>query len=102
MRSILLRCLMSLACLWLGCGLALAAPEAASSRLPRDTTFVIDTSGSMEGLPFELARQALLLGLERLRPSDWFNVIDLGSEAKTLFSGSVPAQASSVQQALSY
>lgn len=78
------------------------APEAASSRLPRETTFIIDTSGSMEGLAIEHARQALLVALDRLQPTDWFNVIEFNSGAKALFSTSVQAHAAAIHQATSY
>jgi Ca-activated chloride channel homolog len=101
MRPVFLRGLVFLACLWIGCGLAWAAPEVVSSRLPRDTTFIIDTSVSMEGLSIVLARQALRLSLERLQPSDWFNVIEPGSERRALFPTSVPADAAAVREALS-
>ncbi|HEY9420924.1 MAG TPA: VWA domain-containing protein, partial [Thermoanaerobaculia bacterium] len=78
------------------------APDAASSRLPRETTFIIDTSGSMEGTSIVQARQALLLALDRLQPSDWFNVIEFNSEAKALFATSVQAHAAAIHQARSY
>ncbi|HEV2845352.1 MAG TPA: VIT domain-containing protein [Thermoanaerobaculia bacterium] len=78
------------------------APGAASSRLARETTFIIDTSGSMEGSSIIQARQALLLALDRLQPSDWFNVIEFNSQAKALFSTSVQAHAAAVHQAMSY
>ncbi|HYH44195.1 MAG TPA: VIT domain-containing protein, partial [Thermoanaerobaculia bacterium] len=39
--------------------------EAVAGRLPRETVFVIDNSGSMLGPALEQAKQALLLGLDR-------------------------------------
>jgi len=41
-------------------------------RLARETIFVIDTSGSMEGTSIEQAKAALLQGLANLRPEDRF------------------------------
>jgi Ca-activated chloride channel family protein len=38
------------------------APEASAAHLPRETVFVIDTSGSMEGTSLDQAKQALLSG----------------------------------------
>ncbi|HSG40014.1 MAG TPA: VIT domain-containing protein, partial [Thermoanaerobaculia bacterium] len=78
------------------------APGAASSRLPRETTFIIDTSGSMEGTSIIQARQALLLAIDRLQPADWFNVVEFNSDAKALFPASVPAHAASLHQARAY
>ncbi len=50
-----------------------AAAQAAS--LPRDVIFVIDNSGSMGGTSIRQAKASLLVGLDRLRPGDRFNVI---------------------------
>lgn len=52
---------------------------------PREIAFVIDTSGSMGGTSIEQARKALLLGLERLGPKDYFNVIEFNNAHSTLF-----------------
>jgi Ca-activated chloride channel homolog len=78
------------------------APEAAASRLPRETTFIIDTSGSMEGTSIEQARQALLLAIDRLQPADWFNVVEFNTTASALFPASVPVTPASVGKARSY
>ena len=51
------------------------APGAVASRLPRETIFIIDTSGSMSGPSIVQAREALLLALDKLQPTDRFNVI---------------------------
>jgi Ca-activated chloride channel family protein len=75
------------------------APEASASRLPREAVFVIDTSGSMEGSSIQQAREALLLALDRLQPSDWFNVVEFNSEARALFPDSVPATAAAIEKA---
>jgi len=52
---------------------------------PREVIFIIDTSGSMAGVPMHQARQALAVGLEQLRPEDRFNIIRFSSEAQSLF-----------------
>jgi Ca-activated chloride channel family protein len=62
-----------------------AGPAAERSRLPRETVFVIDTSGSMEGPSLQQARRALLVALDRLRPSDRFNVVQFNSRTEPLF-----------------
>ena len=76
--------------------------EAAAARLPRETIFVIDTSGSMSGTPLQQAREALVLGIERLQPTDSFNVIRFSSQASALFPRSVPADMGAVETAKSW
>jgi Ca-activated chloride channel family protein len=75
------------------------APEAIASRLPRETTLIIDTSGSMEGTSIIQARQALLLALDKLQPTDWLNVIRFSSEASSVFPESVPASRDAIEKA---
>jgi Ca-activated chloride channel family protein len=55
------------------------------ARLPRESIFVIDTSGSMHGASIAQARAALQLALARLRPEDRFNVIEFNSRTRMLF-----------------
>ncbi|MDH2431764.1 marine proteobacterial sortase target protein [Pokkaliibacter sp. MBI-7] len=59
--------------------------------LPREVTFVIDTSGSMAGESIRQARDALQLALDRLSPQDRFNVIEFNSSTFPLFSNPRPA-----------
>jgi Ca-activated chloride channel family protein len=75
------------------------APEAVASRLPRETTLIIDTSGSMEGTSIDQARQALLLALDKLQPTDWLNVIRFSSDATSVFPESVPASRDAIEKA---
>ena len=70
--------------------------------MPRETVFVIDTSGSMHGTSIEQARKALLLALDGLGPSDLFNVIQFNSVTQALFSGTVDASPSNVATAKRY
>jgi Ca-activated chloride channel family protein len=53
--------------------------------LPRETIFIIDTSGSMFGTSIEQARAALLMALPRLTSRDTFNVIEFNSVVHALF-----------------
>jgi Ca-activated chloride channel family protein len=66
-------------------------PEVEAARLPREVVYVIDTSGSMEGLSIQQARQALLLAIDRLRPADRFNVIQFNSVTSALWGETRPA-----------
>jgi Ca-activated chloride channel family protein len=75
------------------------APGVVASRLPRETIFIIDTSGSMEGSSIQQAREALLFGLGKLQPTDWFNVVEFDSEATSVFPESVPATSDALEKA---
>ena len=83
--------------------LVMVTPPARSSiRLPRETIFIIDSSGSMEGASMQQAKAALLLALGDLKPGDKFNIIDFDSMARPLFSDSQFADASSIASAKSF
>ena len=74
--------------------LLMALPPPASPavrRVPREITYIIDTSGSMEGVSIAQARDALLLALDRLQPGDRFNVIEFNSKSTALFPAPVPS-----------
>jgi Ca-activated chloride channel homolog len=68
-------------------------------RLPRETIFVIDTSGSMYGASIQQARRALLFALGRLHPEDSFNVIQFNSTMHRLFDAARPAMPAALEQA---
>jgi Ca-activated chloride channel family protein len=68
-------------------------PEVEAARLSREVIYVIDTSGSMAGASIQQVRQALSLAIERLRPSDRFNVIEFNSSTEVLFDVPRPAAA---------
>ena len=68
-------------------------------RLPRETIFVIDTSGSMYGASIVQARRALLFALGRLHPEDSFNVIEFNSTMRQLFSSAHAATPEALEQA---
>ncbi len=78
------------------------AQRVQSARLARETVFVVDTSGSMEGASIERARAALLLALDHLTPGDSFNVIQFNSDTYQLFPRAVPAYSGAVHEAKRY
>lgn len=85
--------------------LVLAAPSLAvepGDRLPREMTFVVDTSGSMGGESIEQARSALAFGLQRLQPGDWFNVIQFNNRHSSLFAAPRPVTPDRLRQARQY
>ncbi|MEQ9491750.1 MAG: marine proteobacterial sortase target protein [Alphaproteobacteria bacterium] len=84
--------------------LAVIAPPkpAPGNRMPRDVSFIIDTSGSMEGVSIRQARIALASAVSALEPEDRFDVIRFDDMTERLFNGSRPASAESKALALRY
>ena len=66
---------------------------------PREITFVIDNSGSMEGASMPQAKDSLLYGLAQLAPTDRFNVIRFDDTMDNLFGSAVQADAQHIAQA---
>jgi Ca-activated chloride channel family protein len=75
------------------------AGETAPARVPRETIYVIDTSGSMSGESMKQARAALLQALEHLAPEDRFNIVDFDSTARALFPSSKPCDMETLEEA---
>lgn len=72
--------------------------HASAARLPRETVFVIDTSGSMGGASIRQAREALIAALDRLHADDTFNIIEFDSGYTKLFDDSRPAMPAAVEE----
>lgn len=79
-----------------------ADPQLTVTRLPRDTVFVIDTSGSMFGASLEQAKLTLLIALDNVEPGDRFNVIQFNSVTRRLFPQSVAADPEAIAAARAY
>ncbi|HEX3581382.1 MAG TPA: marine proteobacterial sortase target protein [Thermoanaerobaculia bacterium] len=81
--------------------LMMIMPPAQSThvRMPRETVFVIDTSGSMQGTSINEAKNALSMALDRLQPADRFNVIEFNSTTSMLFDTAQPATSDAVSRA---
>ena len=65
--------------------LAPPKPDAAPARAYREVVFVVDSSVSMKGQPFEQVRESLTLALKGLRPGDRFNIIGFNGKKTELF-----------------
>ena len=78
------------------------AAQRSSAILPRDMTFIIDTSGSMGGTSIAQAKQSLQVALSRLRPQDRFNIIEFNSTHRVLFPRAMPAEPGYLQQAQAF
>ncbi len=68
----------------------------------RDVTFIIDTSGSMQGASIKQAKQSLRFALNTLTPADSFNIIAFESSAQSLFNTTKMANKNNIEQALSF
>ena len=65
-----------------GCFMLLVSPRAELSKsheLPRDMVFVLDTSGSMQGVKMEQAKKGLKFCLDSLGPKDRFEVMNFAT-----------------------
>jgi len=51
---------------------------------PREVTFVLDTSGSMHGLPLDLVKRMVRRSIQGLRPGDRFNIIQFSGSSGML------------------
>jgi len=71
-------------------------------RRDRETIFVIDNSGSMGGASMRQARAALITALQRLEPTDHFNVIRFDNTMDQLFPEAVPASHGNIARALAF
>ena len=76
--------------------------EAPPVTVPRETIFIIDTSGSMHGVSISQAKRAVQLAIEALKPGDLFNVIEFNSHTTALFPHSMQASSINVGNALSF
>ena len=80
----------------------LTPPTADAADIPtqaRESIFVIDTSGSMNGKSIAQARSSLLLALDHLRPDDTFNIIRFSSDYTSLSTKPLPATANNISRA---
>ncbi|MEZ5556899.1 marine proteobacterial sortase target protein [Haliea sp.] len=83
-------------------GMLLVVPpglQQATGAPPRELVFVVDTSGSMGGVPLQQARQSLAAALDGLRPSDHFNIIAFDHGYRSLFQEARAASADALQRA---
>ena len=73
--------------------LMLEPPKAPASEdiTPREMVFVLDTSGSMTGLPMDASKEFMRRALKTLRPGDYFRIIRFSNTASELAKVPVPA-----------
>lgn len=66
---------------------------------PRETIFIIDTSGSMSGAAMRQAKAGALMALSYLREGDAFNLVAFNSDYSLLFPQSTRVSATSINHA---
>lgn len=84
--------------------LMLVPPESLAQvpRSPMEMIFVLDCSGSMSGVPMQIAKDAVTRALKRMRPDDTFQIIQFSSNASQLGPDPVPATPANVARGLQY
>ena len=84
--------------------LLIEPPQAAADAdiTPREMVFVLDTSGSMSGLPIEASKTFMRHALQALRPADYFRIIRFSNNTSEFTSGPLPATSSKSRAGTAY
>ncbi len=77
-------------------------PQAHTAPEPRDVVFVLDKSGSMQGDKIAQAKKALQFMVERLRPTDRFNLVIYSNSVQLFQEGLQPATPDCVRAAVAH
>ena len=77
-------------------------PSTPRRTLPRDVTFVVDVSGSMQGSKIQQAREAGRALLASLRPEDRFRIVDFSTDVRSFRDGFTPATAANLREGRRY
>jgi Ca-activated chloride channel homolog len=87
-------------------GLLMLMPPKATTEtqwnIPREVTFILDTSGSMAGESILQAKAALELAIEQLNDQDSFNVIEFNSQASSLWASPIAVTSRNKTQAVDF
>ncbi len=68
----------------------------------REMVFVLDTSGSMHGMPIEASKVFMRHALNNLRSEDYFRIIRFSNNASEFTSGAVRATPNNINRGLDY
>ena len=82
--------------------ITLTPPAVAPVATPRDLTFVIDVSGSMQGRKLSQAKAAGEALLASLRPADRFRIVDFSTDVRTFRDEWTPATSEGLRAARRY
>ncbi len=75
---------------------------AATDITPREMVFVLDCSGSMDGLPIDASKAFMRAALRRLRPTDSFRIIRFSDSANEFSAQPLSATPQNIQAGLRY
>ncbi len=78
------------------------ASAASAEIAPRELTFVVDTSGSMQGVPLDIVKRAMRHALTHLHPSDTFKIIRFSDTAKAFAKKPLPSTPDNVRNAIAF
>ncbi|TAL34594.1 MAG: VWA domain-containing protein [Alphaproteobacteria bacterium] len=78
-----------------------AVPEA-KDIAPREMVFVLDTSGSMSGMPVETCKIFMKHALNAMHPGDYFRIIHFSNNAEEYTSRPVAATQENIKRGLDY
>ncbi len=70
--------------------------------LKREMVFLLDCSGSMDGLPMEASKRFMVKALERLRPSDTFRIIRFSDTATEFSAHPLSATPTNIERGVHY
>lgn len=73
-----------------------------AATMPRETIFIVDTSGSMHGVSIQQAKRAVQLALKGLKATDRFNIIEFNSVTRPLFQTSQDVTSSALTEAKAF
>ncbi len=71
-----------------------------SERPDATLTFVVDTSGSMDGRPLDTVKDTLHLLLDQLRPTDRIALVEYGSQARQLLAPTPLSEGDDIRSAI--
>ena len=69
---------------------------------PKEIILVLDTSGSMAGIPIEMSKRVVREALQTLGPQDAFNLVRFADGAEMFSSVSLPGEPASLHRALAW
>jgi Ca-activated chloride channel family protein len=69
---------------------------------PKEITFVVDTSGSMEGVPLEASKRLVASALHELGPRDTFNVVRFSGDNEVYSKDPLPNDRTAIDAAVAW
>lgn len=74
----------------------------AAEAAPKEITFVVDTSGSMSGIPIEASKRLIARALHELGPRDTFNLVRFSGDNEVYSKDPLPNDRASIEAAIAW